>query len=159
MAIQYLPNEGDYAGLDRTERPNLTCLNRLFSFFGFCIVVSFISCQHEAISGNVIPAAKACHMVAAKDVCVTQIALSRPGLSPGKMRQAYLGAITFALSRGRAPLETQHTVQAPGRRPQRAIRRRSLAMPGPFAARDEFLPTLGAHALCPHGCMHQSSAS
>jgi len=46
------------------------------------------------------------------------LALSRPGLSPGKMRQAYLGAITFPLRRALS-LAVENKVAAPARRLQR----------------------------------------
>jgi len=54
------------------------------------------------------------------------LALSRPGLSPGKMRQAYLGAITFPFSSARAPM-AENSTAAPARLLRRIVGRSRYA--------------------------------
>ena len=49
------------------------------------------------------------------------LALSRPGLSPGKMRQAYLGAITF-LFKGAPSAVVENMIAAPARPLQQIVR-------------------------------------
>ena len=70
------------------------------------------------------------------------LALARPGLSPGKMRQAYLGAITFGVTR--AGYERYR--EAPPRFPRRPVDGMAERLVTPRVSVREAVYDLAPHA-------------